>query len=97
MTDQLITRLRTLMAEIEARLQSSSPAYPVLTQPLPPELKPLIKLDDPGQSTALPMQYTRDTTHLKDYVPSDVSHGEGFDEAVFLGTGDSYDPLHHER
>jgi hypothetical protein len=39
----------------------------------------------------------REDTNLKDYVPSDVSYGGGFDEAVFMGTGDTYDPLHHER
>src|SRR5215203_2331484 len=93
MTDVADPKLRALMAEVEVRLQTLPPAYPMLTQPDPPTPKPLIKLDDPGLTTALPRQYTRDTTHLKDYRPSS---GEGYDEAVFLGTGD-LDPLGHDE
>jgi hypothetical protein len=98
MSDDLITRLRTLMAEIEARLRSPTDVGVDVGADRP------LKLD----TTAPTVPYTprmaertsarvREDTNLKDYVPSDVSYGGGFDEAVFMGTGDTYDPLHHER
>src|SRR3954471_22012787 len=98
MPDDLITRLRTLMAEIEDRLQSPPTVGADVGADRP------LKLDTSAPTIAYPPSraerasvYTRDTDNLKDYVPSSVSHGEGFDEAVFMGTGDTYDPFHSER
>lgn len=107
MTDDLIPRLRALMAEIEAQLAKLGHADPtsddrlkqalaatpgVTPRPAPQdEQQQHQPLRQDEQLTA--NQVARDTTHLKDYVPSSDTHG--WDEAVFLGTGDS-DPLGHD-
>ena len=93
MTDDLIQRLRTLMAEIEAKLSDTKlrdalsslpPAYPTSALPSLAERDQDLRGSDVCTNTA---KHARPN----DYVPSD----EGFDEASFLGTGDD-DPLGHD-
>ena len=101
MTDDLIQRLRTLMAEIEARLASGettddvSPKLRDALASLPPayptsETTPKAKTsqldNDPGYCPPK-AAYTRPT----DYVPND----DAFPPEDFIGSGDS-DPLGHD-
>ena len=113
--DDLITRLRTLMAEVEARIQQGET---LSDEDVSPKLQEALRL--PQASGVLPEQpnlshlsndpkplapkttsrdnYRReDASHLKDYVPRHLVHGEDeFPADDFIGTGDS-DPLGHDE
>src|SRR5215203_2378802 len=97
MADVADPKLRALMAEIEARLTRDRPAslpsaYPAGSPPVRTQQHQEVSSSDYCLTKAIVEENTRDTTHLKDYRPSS---GEGYDEAVFLGTGD-LDPLGHD-
>lgn len=101
MTDDLILRLRTLMAEIEARISTEQ------TPDISPKLRDALQATDnrsllqASSPSPSPQGHTGGTDlrasdlqrHARpnDYVPK----GEGFDEASFIGTGDD-DPLGHD-
>src|SRR5215203_3585881 len=97
MADVADPKLRALMAEIEARLTRDGPtslpsAYPTNEPTKEAKQDQRHSPSDYCLRKAIVEENTRDTTHLKDYRPSS---GEGYDEAVFLGTGD-LDPLGHD-
>jgi len=110
--DDLITRLRTLMAEVEARIQQGEvlgdeDVSPKLkealsgmrsgTQPQPPSDPPMTsKTYGPGLADGPSATRPRDIK-LDDYIPRDPMHAhEGFDPEDFIGTGDT-DPLGHNE
>ena len=101
--DDLIPRLRALMAEIEARLTHGDDLSPKLAQALAVGADVGAERPTPQENRAISTPYTSamaerlsdlrtDASHLKDYRPV---YDPGFDEAVFLGSGDG-DPLGHD-
>ena len=96
-------KLRALMAEVEARLCDNKlrdaldrlpGAYPE-SEPSPKAAKPQdLRGSDLCLAKAKDERNTRDTAHLKDYVPSDPMHAYPAED--FIGSGDR-DPLGHDE
>lgn len=91
--DDLIQRMRALMAEIEHRLGSDQSvslpsAYPATDTWR--ERKQDQQLNDPGYCLpkAIDDRKARETSRPTDYTPRDPMHEAGFDPEDFIGTGD---------
>ncbi len=109
--DDLITRLRTVMAEVEARIRqgevlSDEDVSPKLKEALSGTISGTDRLplpDPPVSSKTYGPGLADDVSaararplKLDDYVPRDPLHAEGFDPEDFIGTGDR-DPLGHDE
>lgn len=107
--DDLITRLRTLMAEVEARIREGEVLH---DEDVSPKLRDALSglpgaypakdetpKDKPPQdlrASDLCLAKVKDRKPSDSYVARDPLHDEGFDPADFIGTGDR-DPLGHDE
>ena len=97
--DDLIQRLRALMAEIEHRLADTRPTPSVgadvgADRPITPYIPMTSKTYGPSMADIPSATRARDIK-LDDYIPRDPMHEEGFDPEDFIGSGDR-DPLGHD-